>query len=222
MASKRRYLLAMKERAMELQREADHLRESTELVSAGDVYTRAAHEWAGAVTNRVFPGSDYTIYAVGELLKATTCYRIVDKTFLKENRCELGIVLAEDQIEFIDNQDIEEGSFADLRRGAWPEFIGDLRLIAGRDDAAEAYEVARSIYETAGSGIEVVSAEKEHIRLMTYFKQVREGLQYDIPRDAPERRPPGITFPEWLEYKRRQLPDLLDQLEEQGSWPVGD
>lgn len=122
--------------------------------------------------------------------------------------------MAEDYIEYIDHQDFERGSFADLRRGAWPEYIGDLRTIAQRDDADVAYDRAITIYESAGD-CEFVCGEQEHTRLAGYFRGIRRGLGEDIPRDAP-----GITFSEWVEYKRERLPKLLGRLEEQGEWPV--
>ncbi|SDR40489.1 hypothetical protein [Natronobacterium texcoconense] len=134
------------------------------------------------------------------------------------NRCEMGTLLAEDYAAYIDQHEIEPGSFADVRRGAWPEFIGDLRTIAGCDDADEAYQRAKTIYERCDEW-EFVMAEEEHMRLAAFFRSVRRGTGGEIPRDAPERLPlEGPTFAEWLEYKRERLPALLEELEEQGEW----
>lgn len=212
----------MKERARELKKEADRIRESGDFGKAGNYYTAAAHEYAGTVTEHVFPEPDHTYAALSELLRATTCYRMTGDEFRVQNRCELGTLLAEDYIEYIDDQDYREGSFADLRRGAWPEYIGDLRTIAERDDADEAYDRAMKIYESAGSDIDIVCAEGEHMGLIRFFMSIRRGLGHEIPRDAPEQLTlePETTFPEWLEYKRERLPSLLDQLEEQGEWVI--
>lgn len=209
----------MKDRARDLTEKADEFRGSNELRKAGNFYTAAAYEYAGTVSEHSFPDPDYTRSALGELLKATTCYRIVGDEFRTQNRCELGTVLAEDYAEFSRNQEFDENSFANLRRGAWPEFIGDLRTIAERDDADEAYDRAKEIYESAGYW-EFVLKEWEHIRLSSYFRLVREGLGHDIPRDAPEVHGMDMTFTDWLEYKRERLPDMLDELEAQGTWPV--
>lgn len=209
----------MKDRARELTEQADGFRSSNELRKAGNVYTAAAHEYAGTVTEHSFPNPDYTPSALGELLEATTCFRISGDEFRTQNRCELGTRLAEDYAEFSRNQEFEENSFANLRRGAWAEFIGDLRTIAERDDADEAYDRAKEIYDSAGYW-EFVLKEWEHIRLSSYFRLVREGLGHDIPRDAPEVHGMDMTFTDWLEYKRERLPGMLDELEAQGEWPV--
>lgn len=209
----------MKDRARELRKDADDHRNSGDFLRAGSLYTAAAHEYAGTVTEHSFPAPDHTRSALGELLNATTCYRIAGDEFRTQNRCELGTLLAEDYIDYIDSVEFEPGSFADLRRGAWPEFIGDLRTIAERDDADEAYDEAISIYESAGYW-EFVLGEQEHMRLAAFFRAVRRGLGHDIPADAPEQQALGPTFPEWVEYKRDRLPNLLDELEAQGTWPA--
>jgi hypothetical protein len=131
----------------------------------------------------------------------------------------MGTLLAEDYFDFSESQEFEQNSFANLRRGAWPEFIGDLRTIAQRDDAAEAYDRAVEIYESAGYW-EWVLREQEHTRLAAFFRTVREGLGHDISRTAPEVHGMDMTFADWLEYKRERLPGLLDALEQQGSWPT--
>jgi hypothetical protein len=131
----------------------------------------------------------------------------------------MGALLAEDYFEFTTKQEFDRESFANLRRGAWPEFIGDLRTIAGRDDADRAYDRALNIYESAGYW-EWVMREQEHTQIATFFRTVREGLGHDIPRDAPEVHGMDMTFADWLKYKRDRLPDLLDALEDQGSWPA--
>lgn len=209
----------MNNRAYELAEKAETLRDSGELISAGNVYAAAAHEYAGTVTEHLFPEPDKTYGAVSRLCFAATCYRVAGDEFRVQNRCELGTLLAEDYIKYIESADFEDGSFAGLRRGAWPEFIGDLRTIAGRDDAEEAYEEAKSIYQSAGNW-EFALAEQEHMRLASFFRSIRMGLGHDIPEDAIEEQAMGPTFGEWLEYKQNLLPDLLDELGEQGEWPI--
>jgi len=209
----------MYDRARELQTEAESLRSADDLTEAGYTYTLAAHEYAGAAT-RVFPEPGSQELALRELLKAATCYRIGGDEFRTQNRCDLGILLAEDHFEYINEVGYEEGTFAALRRGAWPEFIGDFRTIAERGDADEAYEQAISIYESAGD-FEFVCAEQEHMALTVFVESIRRGLGQDVPEEAPERRGFGYSFSEWVKYKREQLPELLAQLEEQGEWPVG-
>lgn len=209
----------MKDQAQKLVEEAQDLRNANELLEAGDVYTAAAHEYAGTVVEHLFPEPDNTRGAVSRFRYAATCYRIGGDEFRTQNRCDLGVLLAEDYVNYIDDMDFEKGSFADLRRGAWPEFIGDLRVIAQRDEANEAYDRAISIYESAGD-FEFAYAEQEHMRLAAFFRNVRRGLGHDIPEDAPEQMGFETTFSEWLEYKRSRLPDLLNDLEAQGTWPV--
>jgi hypothetical protein len=193
-------------------------REENELIKAGNHYAAAAHEYQGTVTNHRFPELDQTYNAVSNLQFSATCYRVAGDGFRTQNRCDVGVLLAEDYLQYADSTTFESKSFAALRRGAWPEFIGDLRTIAGRDNAGDAYDRAASIYESAG-GWEFCMAEQEHMRLAGFFKSLKIGLNIDIPEDALENRPLGPTFVEWLEYKRERLPDLLDNLESQGSWP---
>lgn len=132
----------------------------------------------------------------------------------------MGILLAEDYLEYVDHREIDPGSFADLRRGAWPEFIGDLRTVARRDDAEEAYDRAREMYASAGDW-EIAMAEQEHIRLTGFFRDVKESLGHDSTDESNiELRPLGPTFTDWLEYKRERLPRFLDELDERGEWPA--
>ena len=204
--------------AYNLVEKAKEFRNSGELLRAGDMYTAAAHEYAGTVTGHSFPAPDNTNGAVSRLRYAATCYRLRGDEYRVQNRCELGTLLADDYLTYIDSLEFAPGSFADLRRGAWPEFIGDLRTIAQRDDAADAYDQARSIYASAGEW-EFVLGEQEHMRLAGFFRNVRTGLGHDIPADAIEEQAPGPTFVDWIDYKRDRLPELLDQLEKQGEWP---
>lgn len=209
----------MRDDARTLDEEARDFRESGDLAEAGDAYSRAAFEYAGDAT-RSFPEPSSHNLAVRSLLKAATCYRIVGDELRVQNRCGLGTLFIEDHVEYIERVGYEPGSFADLRRGAWPEFIGDLRTVAERDDADDAYDEAKSIYESAGADVGFVAAEQEHMALAAFFWDVRSGAGHDIPDDAPERRGFGTTFPEWLAYKRERLPGLLEELEKQGEWPV--
>lgn len=208
----------MIERARELYEQAEGFRASGELALAGDAYTRATHEFAGDC-ERSFPEPDSTHLALGSLLDAATCYRVASDEFRVQNRCELGAVIVADHQNYVERHDVDPGSFADLRRGVWSEFLGDLRTIAGVAEAGEAYEQAIEIYEAAGD-FELVYAEQEHTRLAAFFRSIRRGAGEQVADDDPEQLGPGTTFSEWVEYKRTKLPALLQQLEESGRWPV--
>lgn len=209
----------MKGRARELSKRAQKTRTSGQLVEAGNLYTASAYEYAGEVTEHRFPEPDRTYSAVAELVNAATCYRIAGLQSDVHNRCEIGILLAEDYFEYINGCEIEDGSFGDVRRGAWPEYIGDFRTIARRENADDAYEQAIAIYQAAGDW-EIAYAEQEHSRLAAYFRNLQYGLGQEIPETAPEQLGFGTTFAEWVEYKRNRLPSLLERLENQGSWPA--
>ncbi|WP_167879928.1 hypothetical protein [Halorhabdus rudnickae] len=131
----------------------------------------------------------------------------------------MGILLAEDYFEYIERQEFGPQSFGAFRRGAWPEFIGDLRTIAQRKNAEEAYDRAHEIYESAGD-YQISTGEQEHMRLTGFFRNVRLGLGHDISDDALEHQPMGPSTTDWLEYKRERLPEYLDQLDAQGEWPL--
>ena len=204
--------------------EAGDLRRSGAPVAAGNHYTAAAHIYAGGVTEHTFPEPDLTRSALSTLCRAATCYRIAGDDFRVQNRCDIGVLLAEDYLEYIEteymgNEDIEPYWFAEIRVGAWHEFIGDLRTIAERDDADEAYEQAKAIYESVGEGeAEFCMGEQEHTRLAAFFRKVREAVGSDISTASIEYQPLGPTFVDWIEYKRELLPELLDELEQIGRW----
>lgn len=208
----------MKQRARELIDDAHDHRDAGDLERAAGSYTAAAHEFAGTVEEHSFPEPDHTRGALAALSRAATCYRIAGDDARTDNRCELGTLLADDYREYVDDVEVEAGSFADLRRGAWPEFVGDLRTIAGRSDADDAYDAATAIYRSAGDA-PFAYAEQEHTRLAAFFRDVKRGLGREIPADAPEQESLDVTFSEWVEYKRARLPALLDELEAQGTWP---
>lgn len=208
----------MNDMAREYRDEAREWRDNGQITKAGDFYTAAGHEYAGSVTEHTFPNPDSTRFAVSALCYAATCYRIAGDEFRLQNRCDQAILLAEDYIEFIQRQQFDDGTFADLRRGAWQEFIGDVRTIARRETASEAYDEAIEIYRGAGEW-EFAFAEEEHTCLAAYFRSLRRGLGEEIPETAPEQEAFDVSFPEWVEYKRERLPDMLDALVEQGTWP---
>lgn len=210
----------MKERARELVQEAKEARKQGALTRAGNCYTAAAHEYMGTVTSHTFPEPDLTRAAVSECCFAALSYRIAGDDARVQNRCELGTVLATDYERYIDLQEVDPESFAALRRGAWQEFIGDLRIIARRDDAADAYDRASEIYDAAGD-YELAIGEQEHMRLTGFLYDVRTGLGHEPNSDEDlELRPLGPTFTDWIEYKRERLPQYLLQLEAQDNWPV--
>jgi hypothetical protein len=210
----------MRKRGYRLSEQADALRESGDLTGAGNAYTAAAYEFAGTVTDHTFPECDKTATAISNICFAAICYRIVGDQFRVQNRCDVGILLAEDYINHIEGEKFEDGSFADLRRGAWPEYIGDCRMIADREGADMAYDRAIEIYRSAGD-IDFVYGEREHNYLTKLFTNIKRGAGYEISEDAPERQPlGGPTFTEWVRYKRKHLPGFLEDLDKKGAWPV--
>ncbi|WP_136686872.1 hypothetical protein [Halorhabdus amylolytica] len=131
----------------------------------------------------------------------------------------MGILLAEDYFEYIERQEFGPQSFGAFRRGAWPEFIGDLRTIAQRENGEEAYDRAHEIYKSAGD-YQISTGEQEHMRLTGFFRNVRQGLGHDVSDEALEQQPMGPSTTDWLEYKRERLPEYLNQLDAQGEWAL--
>lgn len=208
----------MKGWAREISSEARELRASGQLATAGWRYTLSAYEHAGEMTE-AFPEPGNVQAALGMLLHAATCYRIVGDQFRTQNRCDLGALIVKEHRSYVEKQDVQQQSFAALRRGAWPEFLGDFKVIAGSPGADAAYDEAIATYDAAGDA-PFAFGEQEHMRLAAYFRHVRCGLREHIPEEAPEHMGPNVTFTEWIEYKRNRLPELLDELESRGDWPV--
>lgn len=109
-------------------------------VTAGDRYSRAGWAVLGAETNSPFAQDERSEVgtALARLTTAALCYRVGGATDRATARSLAGEALT---------RDLRRTTFSGIQRAVAWEFIGDFRVVAGRD-VSDAYERAREVYET--------------------------------------------------------------------------
>lgn len=188
-------------------------RRNGDFVEAGECYTSVAYhyfsQWPPVRGKKTSQGEYF-------LLLAATCYRLGGQMDRAMNRCQQGILIAE---ELLDRTKELGGSSAydRSRYAAWHEYIADFRLVGELDGTSESYEQAKRAYLDEGDP-PFAHREQEHIWLAEFFELVLLGTSHDTEEWRVFRR--EATFSEWVEYKQDQLPDALDALVSQSSWDI--
>lgn len=192
-------------------RTAHEHRKNGDFVEAGEYYTSTAHlyfsDWPPKRGKKTSQGEYF-------LLLAGTCYRLGDRMGRARNRCQQGILIAE---ELLDRTRRLDGSSAydKSRYAAWYEYIADFHLVSDFDGSMDAYERAKQVYLDEGDP-PLAHREQEHMWLTEFSEEVLFGIGYDM--DAWRAFLREATFSEWVEYKQNQLPDALDILTSQSEW----
>lgn len=190
--------------------EARERRRDGEYEAAGDYYTIAAHRGYA----KTLPDSPWFGAGLFHLERAALCYELAGLSERRTNRCQQGILIAEDMIDRVFAESPEY--YVDrARRGVWYEYIGDFRLIGDLGDPSSAYDEAIAVYED-GDDPDTFYAEQEQTPLMLHYTQVAEAVGRDPePIDSFEN---DLTFVDWVQRKRDTYPELLEALYEQGEW----
>lgn len=206
-----------KERAREHESTAKAHREEGDFEQAGEYFTVAAYEQFGHQPPLKYDHLYGQLISDGmyDLLHAAVCYRLAGKPDRSQNRCERGILIAEDMRDRMQELPVPSNEYDQARRGVWDEFIGDFRIVAGQKSAERAYDEARSIYEVADE-FELSFAEREHLNLIQFYEDLALATGRDL--DDWYDRKSKITFPEWIGFKRDQLPRLYESLIQSGTW----
>ena len=194
---------------------ADDRRRRGDFAEAGDQFSAAAYAYLGLADSLPTTGLGITNTEFS-FLPASVCYRLDARPDRATNRCKQGILIAEDVLERTLTVERPENSYDQARQGAPYEFIGDLRLLGQLDGVESAYDEAIRVYETAGDPNTGYS-EQEHMRLMSFLDLVGSGVGQPLD-DEWRTGMAGATLTDWVEHKRAQLPVVLDQLLEKGSW----
>lgn len=192
---------------------ARELQSNGNSVQAGEYHTLIAHEWLG----KSLPTKFGTKISGGEvaLLRAAICYRLGGRLDRCENRCRMGILVAEDMIDRVFEMEPPENAYDRARRGAWYEYIGDFRCIGDFGDPGSAYDRAIEVYEDAGDpGTEC--SEQEHMYTMAVYNEVARALGRDP--EPVETTQNDMTLTDWVEKKRETYPEMLTELDERGEW----
>jgi len=202
----------MNEQASQYEETADDHRLRGEFVEAGDTYTTAAYAYLATHLPKTAKGFCDPGFC---LLEAAVCYRLGGQMNRCVNRCEQGILLAEDVLDRVDAREPPKCAFDRARRAALYEFIGNFRIIGGLDGAAEAYDEAINIYETEDNPI-TAYIEQEHMSLLGFLELLSKGVDADGELGAKWWNEARLT--EWVSYERNRLPILLSELDKQGEW----
>lgn len=204
------------EQARKISKRGNMARKDAKFVEAGDFYTVAGYEWFGEGELKI-PGG-WTSMGLLEFLQAATCYRLGDRLERCQNRCQQGILVAEDMAERALATDEPSNHYGKARRGAWFEYVGDFQLLGRLNSPGNAYEKAKEIYRDAGDP-DLAIIEQEHMRLTWYFKRVAKptGLDLDEFYRMQHHANEG-SLTQWVDYKQDHLPELIESLLSMDNW----
>jgi len=210
-----------RDRAQKLLEAAQASRGQSQLAEAGDQYTRAACEYLGDAEWELPPALSHGNIAFGlyALLCAGTCFRIAKLDTRCQNRVKQGILIAQDMEARVSAGPIPDNAYDHARQGAWHEFIGDFRAVGRLDGVSSAYDTAVEVY-LAADDPETGYSELEHMRLFDFIYELSRGTEIETEQIDSVRT--GCGFTEWVEFKRKHLPELLSQHDSQVTWPVED
>jgi hypothetical protein len=207
----------MREQAYEYQKEARQYRGRGELVEAGDRFTLAAYEAGGhSVPN---PPAGGTVFIIRKIIDAALCYRMAGYEERGINRCEMGELIIEDVFDRYEKTGYSpEYNYDRARKGVFYELLGHLRIVAGRDDAEEAFDQALGVYEETDCLDFIAWKGEQHSSLRPLLQSYKGGLGLEVDQYGPESIGPEITLEELVAYEREHVPQLVSELIERGEW----
>lgn len=168
--------------------------------AAGDAYTEESH-LALSHNSLSEPKDGLLGAALHDLLEAALCYRRAGNMDRCQNRCQQGVLIAEDfQSYVVDGTE---------RRGLLSEFIGDFKTLGELTGGSEAYTDAIQAYVDADIAytIEWDSNKLADINL-EFFQHtlsrsdIKEPDDVELPYDFKGR----------VEYKREMLDTIISDL----------
>lgn len=147
------------------------------------------------------------------LSRAAICYRLGDEPERARDRAEQGRLLVEEAIERLPEH--FDSPLLPMYRGNLHEYLGDLQVYSGQSDDPSAYQRAINQYETATDVV-----DRDSIFLIDYEEQNDYSIQVfnevvrvtDASVDEVYEFDDEMTHTEWVEYKQRHLPGLVDEL----------
>lgn len=197
------------DRRTDLDDEASSLASEGNFSDAGDTYARAAFEEAGEWFGTSSWGQELRM-----LYKACLCYRLADQRRQCRFAATHGIRLAEEYAARADERSEPSHPPDKAERGVWHEFVGDLQLVAGLDDADKAYDQAKDHYRAAGDPFANFGEGPIGVAQAVFSTTVIvAGADYDLITDSTQGR-----LTDWVDYKRTHLPELIDCLVASEVW----
>lgn len=207
----------MDERARELSNQAGELRANNRLVEAGEQFTLAAYEYAG--DHVLNPPSHHGVAILKTMISAALCYRMAGYEERGINRCEMGELIIEDVFDRYEKTGYSpEYNYDRARKGVFYELLGHLRIVAGRDDAEEAFDQALGVYEETDCLDFIAWKGEQHSSLRPLLQSYKGGLGLEVDQYGPESIGPEITLEELVAYEREHVPQFVSELIERGEW----
>ncbi|MFC7074587.1 hypothetical protein ACFQJ7_08720 [Halovenus rubra] len=194
----------------ELLDKADEYRQSGELVSAADYYSRVGYY---GLSRACFHHRGLWI-GIDKLRLAAVCYRMSGEDSRCTNRSQQSELMIN---EVIDNHLPENKTKRDAWTGLAHEYIGDFRMIANRKDANEAYQTAMKLYkrvEQAGAPDPVYAwAGEDGFHFSTNFLlYLIDAVGWKIDSDSfTALRSLSLTYR--IEYRHEYIAELLSLLD---------
>lgn len=180
---------------------------------ASEAYTEAAYEYIGA---NGLSHSSTVARGLRDLIVGATCLRHQSRMQQCQNRCWQGNHIAEAVAEKAMALPRESYAYDQSVRGVWYEFIGDFRVVGDLPGAAEAYDQAAKVYEDAGDP-QTAAFEQSHMAVAVLPKLLFRGTDADTD-ELEAFLYPGPTLTDWIDFKRRRLPDVLERLDDRDDW----
>lgn len=196
---------------------ARELHEDSRYDEAIQQYTSAAYEYIGA------DGLQHGITAcsgVHYLSMAAAVLRLQDRLEECQNYCWQGVYISETigprALEHLP-EDFDPLYAYDMSEyGVWFEFSGDFRAVGNLPEMDAAYDRAKEIYADVGDPGTGSFEQFHNLSAKLTSMLVREtDLYTDEWEDVFSH---GATMTDWIEFKRRRLPKLVHQLDEQDDW----
>jgi len=147
---------------------------------------------------------------------AATCYRVVGAPERAENRSKQAILQLEDARDTL----VDHPAWIGL---SW-ELEADLRVIAGLPEYRDAYDTALEYFrevESSSNESEILSwtTEPGFNETALYVMHVAEGVEREVELSTLRTTDGQPSLRKRVDYKREQLPGMLEKLADQGEWP---
>lgn len=190
---------------------AVELRSRGSFTQAGHLYTAAAHEILGRANYAEEPlekSQVDTARGLSAFMSAALCYRLAGENDRCWIRCSQGILIAEEIRDHVANYEPQQGMMY--------EYIGDFRVIGGREDWKAAYEAAEAIYAEVDNVIGWI-AEPEIDINTTFMVKVAKSVDYEIDRHT-KAEIDSCSLDRRIQYKQANFKEIIDRVIEEGEW----
>jgi tetratricopeptide (TPR) repeat protein len=181
---------------------------------AADAYVESGYEYLGAyglAPFKVSPARGLTQLAI-----AAACLRHIERMDDCRNLCWQGVYVSEAIGKKALDQPRASYDYDQSKRGVWFGYAGDFKLLGDLPGKEEAYEKAKEVYIDAGDPQR--GAEQLHMAVIVLTKYLLHGTGMETDELRSLGRPPEEPLSEWIEFKRRRIPEALERLDTCEEW----